>query len=142
MPLHRWTYCSWCRRRMSPKETSVTPCGQAVHNLCRESHIGSCTDCNPPPVDRNVPEDEQGKTGGTERTGEDRGAHRDGLIQCENCGPVREEQSQRNSCGVDHSSSTWEGIESGKEERGAEEHEQGEQIKTEKPPPILLHERS
>ena len=124
---------------MSPKETSVTPCGQAVHNLCLEAHIGSCTDCNPLQGYRNAPEDEQGKTKGT---GEGRGAHRESLIQCGNCGPVREKPFQCNGCGADHSRSTWEGIEPENEESGAEDHEQDEQIKTEKVPPILIHERA
>ena len=41
----RWTYCHWCGRRCSPKETATTPCGVPVHYPCLELHISRCKDC-------------------------------------------------------------------------------------------------
>ena len=41
----RWTYCHWCGRRCSPKETATTPCGVPVHYPCLELHISRCRDC-------------------------------------------------------------------------------------------------
>ena len=41
----RWTYCNWCRRRCSPKETAETPGGVPVRYPCLGLHISRRRDC-------------------------------------------------------------------------------------------------